>query len=380
MVTSVAFHPAGTVIASASTDRSIKLFDIRTHKLIQHYGDAHSGGTDVGGGGGVNSIAFGGLGGEWLASTGMDGVVKIWDLKEGHLFYTLHGHKHGPTTAAVFSPQGDYFATGGSDSQVMVWKSNFDEIARLGEEDQEAGLGEPAIAPAPLGTRSANRSPVAMHPPVVNGSGGASVNRKSGEPEIVNVGAPLFAEQNIEDDTQSGVAAGPFASRNQRTSPPRSPVRGEAGGQNQSYTTPLEIRTVPDQLATTLQHIVRQIDVLTQTMSILESRLTMNEDRVADMSRRLTEALDRLERTVQREEGRRENPGPESGSFASPGFDGQVQQQQRQSGDSWQPFSASRMRNAERGGPSGGDTSMGGTINADQPEGGTQGTRNDAGV
>ena len=41
MVSSVAFHPTGTIIASASTDKSIKLFDIRTHKLIQHYGDAH---------------------------------------------------------------------------------------------------------------------------------------------------------------------------------------------------------------------------------------------------------------------------------------------------------------------------------------------------
>lgn len=52
--------------------------------------------------------------------------MKIWDVKEGHLFYTLHGHKNGPTTTAVFSPTGDFFATGGSDSQVMVWKSNFD--------------------------------------------------------------------------------------------------------------------------------------------------------------------------------------------------------------------------------------------------------------
>ena len=79
MVSSVAFHPAGTIIASASTDRTIKLFDIRTHKLIQHYGDAHaqvSTSTDNAIGG-VNTISFGGLSGEWLISTGMDGVVKV---------------------------------------------------------------------------------------------------------------------------------------------------------------------------------------------------------------------------------------------------------------------------------------------------------------
>ncbi|KAJ3342375.1 POC1 centriolar protein A [Gonapodya sp. JEL0774] len=137
MITSVAFHPSGHIIASASTDRSVRLFDARTHKLVQFYADAHGPGLgqNLGGevvsGGGVNSVAFGGGNGEWMITTGMDGLVKIWDLKEGHLFYTLHGHKQGPTTTATFSPVGDYFSTGGSDAQVMVWKSGFDSIKNL---------------------------------------------------------------------------------------------------------------------------------------------------------------------------------------------------------------------------------------------------------
>ena len=137
IVTGVAFHPHGSIIATCSMDKSIKIFDIRTHKLIQHYGDAH-GSTATGQhldgtfstSGGVNSVAFGGQNGEWLISTGMDGLVKVWDIQEGHLFYTLHGHKNGPTTTASFSPDGAFFATGGSDSQVMVWKSNFDKLER----------------------------------------------------------------------------------------------------------------------------------------------------------------------------------------------------------------------------------------------------------
>lgn len=68
-----------------------------------------------------------------MISTGNDGLVKIWDLKEGHLLYTLYGHKYGSTTAAVFSAQGDFFATGGADSQVMVWKSNLETIGKLHE-------------------------------------------------------------------------------------------------------------------------------------------------------------------------------------------------------------------------------------------------------
>jgi hypothetical protein len=45
-------------------------------------------------------------------------------LKEGHLLFTLHGHK-GVTTSAVFSKDSSLFASGGADSQVLVWRSNF---------------------------------------------------------------------------------------------------------------------------------------------------------------------------------------------------------------------------------------------------------------
>jgi centriolar protein POC1 len=146
IISKVCFHPSGTLIATCSMDGSIKIFDIRTHKLIQHYENAHGMKNSDGlvtsngknsdgimksnsGSKGVNSVCFGGNNGEWLISTGSDGLIKIWDVKQGHLFYTLHGHKNGQTTTAIFSKTGDFFATGGSDSQVMVWKSNFDTVA-----------------------------------------------------------------------------------------------------------------------------------------------------------------------------------------------------------------------------------------------------------
>ncbi|KAI8915504.1 WD40-repeat-containing domain protein [Powellomyces hirtus] len=316
MVSSVAFHPGGTVVASASTDRSIKLFDIRTHRLIQHYGDAHGAAQpDQGSGAGVHSIAFGGPAGEWLISTGWDGVVKIWDVKEGHLFYTLHGHKNGPTTAATFSPQGDYFATGGSDSQVMVWKSNFDSIARMVEEDERAKeqaasqrRKSPHSHSQPVyqhtlytePTRTRTSSPLRPALPPKTASGGIATHRKQTEsatthpppaPAIVDVGTSIFAEQDLEER----VAAPPTGST--RTSPIKRGMAIPASHpQDQpSFSAPLEVRTIPDELASTLQHIVRQVDVLTQTMSILESRLTMNEDRVVDMSQRFGEAVDRIE-------------------------------------------------------------------------------------
>lgn len=37
--------------------------------------------------------------------------------------YTLEGHE-GPVNAVVFSQDGEYFASGGADDQVLVWRSN----------------------------------------------------------------------------------------------------------------------------------------------------------------------------------------------------------------------------------------------------------------
>ena len=43
--------------------------------------------------------------------------VQVWDLREGQLLYTLHGHE-GPTYGVAFSPAGDFFASGSGDEQV----------------------------------------------------------------------------------------------------------------------------------------------------------------------------------------------------------------------------------------------------------------------
>jgi centriolar protein POC1 len=51
------------------------MWDIRTHKLIQYYPDAH--GREEGLNGVVNSVNIGGKSGEWLLSTGGDGLVKV---------------------------------------------------------------------------------------------------------------------------------------------------------------------------------------------------------------------------------------------------------------------------------------------------------------
>ncbi|XP_064116342.1 POC1 centriolar protein homolog A-like [Macrobrachium nipponense] len=115
--THVAFHPSGTCIAAANSDNSVKIYDIRTRKLLQHY-DAHSGP--------VLCLSFH-PSGHILLTSSADGTLKILDLLEGRPIYTLHGHQ-GAVPSCDFAADGEYFASGGNDKQVMVYKTNIESV------------------------------------------------------------------------------------------------------------------------------------------------------------------------------------------------------------------------------------------------------------
>jgi centriolar protein POC1 len=135
-VNKVRFHPDGTCIASGSSDRAINIWDIRSSRLIQHY-DAHNES--------VESITFH-PNGRYLVSSSQDSTVKVWDLRQGHILYTLYGHE-GAAGAVDFSPSGDYFLSGGADATLMVWKSNLNQF----EQELIDDHGGKTTAPATFG-------------------------------------------------------------------------------------------------------------------------------------------------------------------------------------------------------------------------------------
>ena len=95
----------------------IKIFDIRSQKPIQHYDAA----ADL-----VNEVSFH-PNGRYLLSASADSTVKIWDLRQGHILYSVYGHE-GSSTTCSFSPGGDFFPSSGADAIVNVWKSNLNEL------------------------------------------------------------------------------------------------------------------------------------------------------------------------------------------------------------------------------------------------------------
>ncbi|KAI9138854.1 WD40-repeat-containing domain protein [Paraphysoderma sedebokerense] len=274
MITSVGFHSGGNIIGAASTDKSIRLWDIRMHKLVQHYPNAHSAtpGSALGDSGNVNSIAFGG---DWMISTGNDGHLKIWDLTEGHLLYTLHGHKaNAATTAAVFSPQGDYFATGGADTQVLVWKSNLHELFTGIADEEWVGRGTTSRMTAEENKENSAGAP----------NSPSKSPRRRGPVNAAGITTKIPQSTTLNTSTATSVNVGPKLFAEKHSVQTMSSTETPAQTDSAASTTPLEVRTIPEPIVNTLEHIVNQLDVLTATMNILERRLTMCEDRVSEVT------------------------------------------------------------------------------------------------
>lgn len=109
-VWAIAFHPDGDRLASASYDHTVKLWDVNTGDCLNTLKDHTSC---------VLSVAFS-PDGQWLVSGGYDQTIKLWHLKTGQCLNTLKAHLNR-VWAVTFSPDNDYFATGGDDGTIKLW-------------------------------------------------------------------------------------------------------------------------------------------------------------------------------------------------------------------------------------------------------------------
>ncbi|EEA23686.1 hypothetical protein TMatcc_006767 [Talaromyces marneffei ATCC 18224] len=106
----VAFSPNGKLLASVSGDLTVKLWDLATGTLQQTLkGHSHS----------VNAIAFS-YDSRLVASGSGDATVKLWDLATGTLQLTLKGHSHSVEVVA-FILDGRLVASASYDDTVMLW-------------------------------------------------------------------------------------------------------------------------------------------------------------------------------------------------------------------------------------------------------------------
>jgi len=108
-ITAVAYSPRGDLVASASTDLTVKLRSAVDGSLVASL----TGHTDV-----VNAVAFS-PDGDMLATGSSDHTIRIWRTSDFTLLNTLTGHTQAVRSLA-FSPDGSLLASGSSAPEQVV--------------------------------------------------------------------------------------------------------------------------------------------------------------------------------------------------------------------------------------------------------------------
>ncbi|XP_057507185.1 U4/U6 small nuclear ribonucleoprotein PRP4-like protein isoform X2 [Actinidia eriantha] len=106
----IAFHPSGKYLGTTSYDKTWRLWDIDTgEELLLQEGHSRS----------VYGLSFH-HDGSLAASCGLDALARVWDLRSGRSILALEGHVK-PVLGISFSPNGYHLATGSEDNTCRIW-------------------------------------------------------------------------------------------------------------------------------------------------------------------------------------------------------------------------------------------------------------------
>ncbi|KAH6806925.1 WD-40 repeat family protein / small nuclear ribonucleoprotein Prp4p-like protein [Perilla frutescens var. frutescens] len=106
----ISFHPSGKYLGTASFDKTWRLWDVETgEELLLQEGHSRS----------VYGLSFH-HDGSLAASCGLDALTRVWDLRSGRSILALEGHVK-PILSVSFSPNGYHLATGGEDNTCRIW-------------------------------------------------------------------------------------------------------------------------------------------------------------------------------------------------------------------------------------------------------------------
>lgn len=104
------FDPTAKLVATAHGDNTVKLFEVDTGRLLRTL----TGHRDI-----VRGVAFNPRG-DVLATASWDDTIRLWDVATGASTRELKGHTK-PANAVAFDPSGDRLASAASDGSIRVW-------------------------------------------------------------------------------------------------------------------------------------------------------------------------------------------------------------------------------------------------------------------
>ncbi|WP_069470017.1 NACHT and WD repeat domain-containing protein [Candidatus Marithrix sp. Canyon 246] len=123
-VLSLAFSPDNNLLASASKDGTVRIWNLNTNteigRLTQHRGD-------------VLSVAFS-PNGKMIATGGEDSTIILWDAATFKSIGSSLKNHDFKVWSVAFSPNGKYLASGSYDTNIIIW--NVETMVELGRFEQ----------------------------------------------------------------------------------------------------------------------------------------------------------------------------------------------------------------------------------------------------
>ena len=115
-----AYSPDGKLLADATSEHTIKLWDTTTGKRLR----VLTGHTDS-----ISCESFS-SDGKLLASAGSDQTVRLWAVESGEQLQSMAGHS-GPVNVVAFSPDAAVIASGSDDHSIKLWSVTGKELRTL---------------------------------------------------------------------------------------------------------------------------------------------------------------------------------------------------------------------------------------------------------
>ncbi len=109
-ILSTAWSPDGRLLASASADHAIRLWDVSSASLLY---------TLTGHTGAVANVSWS-PDGRLLASASADHTIRLWNISSASLLYTLSGHT-GIVYSVSWSPNGRLLVSASADKTIRLW-------------------------------------------------------------------------------------------------------------------------------------------------------------------------------------------------------------------------------------------------------------------
>ncbi|KYC43198.1 hypothetical protein WA1_13965 [Scytonema hofmannii PCC 7110] len=120
----LSFSPDSKMIASGSLDRTVKLWNTEDGKLLQTF-EGHNDG--------IYDVSFS-PNGKIIASASLDKTVKLWSI-DGTLLKTISGHNGGVYGVSFSLPDGQIIASASWDGSIKLWSAktlDFDSLLEHG--------------------------------------------------------------------------------------------------------------------------------------------------------------------------------------------------------------------------------------------------------